>query len=49
MAAAVDAAVSENGFTAKDFWSKAMDKLLKAKLGQAADGALLAKILKKLK
>lgn len=44
MAAAVDAAVSENGFTAKDF-GKAMG-LLKAKLGQAADGALLAKILK---
>ncbi len=44
MAAAVEAAVSENGFTAKDF-GKAMG-LLKAKLGQSADGATLSKLLK---
>ena len=42
--AAIDAGILENGFTAKDF-GKAMG-MLKSKLGQAADGALLAKILK---
>lgn len=40
----IDAAILENGFTAGDF-GKAMGSL-KAKVGQSADGAMLAKILK---
>lgn len=44
MTALVESIVSEQGFTAKDF-GKAMGAV-KAKAGQNADGAVLAKILK---
>ena len=44
LGALIDAAIAENGFTAADF-GKAMGQL-KAKVGQNADGAMLAKILK---
>ena len=40
----IDSIIAENGFTAKDF-GKAMG-VLKAKVGNAADGGMLAKLLK---
>ncbi len=44
IAAAISTMITENNFTAKDFGA-AMGKL-KATLGQSADGAVLAKLLK---